>query len=486
MAVDARKGGKRGEFYAQMREYRPFIDRKTQTRKEKQMSTRKWLTVSGTVMLAILALVLVLSASNSAQASPPLQGPDGENEDRVLLGPGEISAVDNTIVYQGRLTDNGGSPINATLDITLTMYADSGGTTQLCWDRDNNQVIENGLFTFVFNGTGSCTPDDINGRQIYLGVQVEGDDEMAPSAIYPVPYAWSLMPGAIIQNDANDEYVLWVENAYDNDSADAVGLVVRGDPAGIFTGTVQAGITEAAYGVVAQGGGLFGTGGKFTGGTYGIHAEGGLGGGGWFESSLGLGIKVDVDGGTTGIDVDITGSGDALVLTSNTGNLIEGYGGGSEIDFRVEDDGAAYADGGWNGAADFAELIDTEDDPSAYEPGDVMVISTASDRTVDISSVPYSTAVIGIYSENPGFVGSPHVMEGQQDDEIPVAIVGIVPCKVSAENGSIQRGDLLVTSSVPGHAMRAGASPPQGTVLGKALGELEEGTGVIEVLVVLQ
>jgi hypothetical protein len=34
--------------------------------------------------------------------------------------------------------------------------------------------------------------------------------------------------------------------------------------------------------------------------------------------------------------------------------------------------------------------------------------------------------------------------------------------------------------------MRAGDNPPQGTVLGKSLGELEEGSGVIYVLVTLQ
>jgi hypothetical protein len=57
---------------------------------------------------------------------------------------------------------------------------------------------------------------------------------------------------------------------------------------------------------------------------------------------------------------------------------------------------------------------------------------------------------------------------------------------VSAENGPVHRGDLLVTSSTPGHAMKAGPNPPQGTVLGKALGELTEGSGVILVLVTLQ
>jgi hypothetical protein len=55
---------------------------------------------------------------------------------------------------------------------------------------------------------------------------------------------------------------------------------------------------------------------------------------------------------------------------------------------------------------------------------------------------------------------------------------------VSGENGPIQRGDLLVTSSTSGHAMRAGAQPAAGTIIGKALERFESaGTGRINVLV---
>ncbi len=38
--------------------------------------------------------------------------------------------------------------------------------------------------------------------------------------------------------------------------------------------------------------------------------------------------------------------------------------------------------------------------------------------------------------------------------EVPLAVVGIVPCKVTDENGPVQRGDLLVTSSKAGYAMK--------------------------------
>jgi len=68
--------------------------------------------------------------------------------------------------------------------------------------------------------------------------------------------------------------------------------------------------------------------------------------------------------------------------------------------------------------------------------------------------------------------------------EVPTATSGILQVKVSAENGAILPGDLLVTARTPGHAMRD-ANPAAGTVLGKALGSLQSGTGLIEVLITL-
>ena len=58
--------------------------------------------------------------------------------------------------------------------------------------------------------------------------------------------------------------------------------------------------------------------------------------------------------------------------------------------------------------------------------------------------------------------------------------------KASTENGPIAPGDLLVASATPGHAMKASPNPPIGTVIGKALEGLDEGTGVIRILVMLQ
>lgn len=65
-----------------------------------------------------------------------------------------------------------------------------------------------------------------------------------------------------------------------------------------------------------------------------------------------------------------------------------------------------------------------------------------------------------------------------------LALMGRVPVKAATENGPIQPGDLLVSSSTPGHVMRC--SDPkecEGAVIGKALAPLETGTGLILMLV---
>ena len=205
------------------------------------------------------------------------------------------------------------------------------------------------------------------------------------------------------------------------------------------------------------------------------------------------GVRVDsaawsgVYVGSSGVDALRVGSSgrDMLRLYEKVGRDYIRAGSDNDPDFRVTKNGTAYADGGFKGKADFAELMEVEGDPSAYEPGDVLVISDKLDRAVSLSREPYSTSIMGVYSQDPGFVGSANVMAGQQGYEIAVAVIGIVPCKVSAENGPIYRGDLLATAGTQGHAMKASESK-LGAILGKALGNLEEGAGLIDVLLTLQ
>jgi hypothetical protein len=162
-------------------------------------------------------------------------------------------------------------------------------------------------------------------------------------------------------------------------------------------------------------------------------------------------------------------------------------------EFRVDLNGEVYADGDFHAmGADFAEMLRVNEDAGEARAGDVMVIDVSGDRGVAVSTTARSSLVAGVYSTDPAFVASKRDWdEGSMSEmkrlhgEIPLAVVGVVPCRVSAENGPIHRGDLLVTSSTAGHAMRED-DPRAGTILGKALGSLDSGTGSIEVLVTLQ
>jgi hypothetical protein len=177
------------------------------------------------------------------------------------------------------------------------------------------------------------------------------------------------------------------------------------------------------------------------------------------------GTKLEVNGGIT--------------LTANSGGAITFQDGTKQS--------TAYTGVTCTGA-DYAEAIDVTGDRTKYEPGDLLVLDPNAPGKFLKSNLAYSTLVAGIYSTKPGFVGrkQPATPESSAT-EVPMAMVGRVPTKVSAENGPIKVGDLLVTSSTPGYAMKGtDRSLLTGAVVGKAMGPLDSGTGTIEVLVTLQ
>lgn len=200
--------------------------------------------------------------------------------------------------------------------------------------------------------------------------------------------------------------------------------------------------------------------------------------------------------GTSGPGVGVfgqawSGHGVAGLFANVAGGdiIVGGIGQPSTNVFRVDGRGTVYADGGFRPfGADFAESIAVSGNVERYAPGDLLVIDPSSERRLSLSQTPYSTLVAGIYSTQPGVVASQHrANEALAKDEVPLAVVGIVPCKVTAQNGPVVAGDLLVTSSIPGHAMKGtDRSRMLGAVVGKALEPLQKGSGVIQVLVTLQ
>jgi hypothetical protein len=153
--------------------------------------------------------------------------------------------------------------------------------------------------------------------------------------------------------------------------------------------------------------------------------------------------------------------------------------------FRVDDQGSVFAAKGFfTGGVDYAESVAVTGDRVGYTPGDVMAIDEKAADGFSLTHTAYSTLVAGVYSTQPGMLASTHPMEPEKfAAEVPLAMFGIVPCKVSAENGAISRGDLLVSAATPGYAMKGtDKNKMLGAIIGKALDPLPQGTGVIRVL----
>ncbi len=176
-------------------------------------------------------------------------------------------------------------------------------------------------------------------------------------------------------------------------------------------------------------------------------------------------------------------------VSASPANILIGRQGTTNV-FRVDNTGKGFFNGGTQtNGADFAESVTVLDERSSYEPGDVIAIDTTGIRRFAKSAQPYSTLVAGIYSTKPGVLATKHMMDDPRltSEEIPLAVVGIVPCKVTNENGEINAGDLLVSSSTGGYAMKGtDRSKMTGAVVGKALQAMHAKSGVIEVLVSLQ
>ncbi len=139
-------------------------------------------------------------------------------------------------------------------------------------------------------------------------------------------------------------------------------------------------------------------------------------------------------------------------------------------------EGKAFcSSGAWG---DLAELVPIGE---PAEPGDVVVIDDRAPLRFKLCDSAADARVAGVVSSEPTVI----VGSGRPEaDYRPLALAGIVPCKVIAVE-PIRPGDLLTTSQKRGYAQKA-VVPQPGTILGKALEPLPAGEGVIRVLVTLQ
>ncbi len=353
--------------------------------------------------------------------------------------------------YQGVLTDGSGAPLSdGSYQIVFGLYP-SGSSGDPVYVVTKTVTTQNGIFSTVLN-----PPLEVMHNPLDVDLTVEGEQLPTRQRLWGAPYAMSLSPGATIDGYVYDtdpmSATLNIANA-----GDGIGLAVLASPS---TG----------------------------------------------------------EGGNAVLAINHNSGDDVSTLklsnVASDGRLIEAWNGNgttalwTDREFSVRGNGDVHCDGSFTGGgADYADMLLVAE---STEPGDVLIIGP--DGKMARSTTSYATNVAGIHSTSPGFIGGdpmnnldesdpeklalmaslPTLLTDLELERAPVALAGVVPCKVSAENGVIKPGDLLVTSDTTGHAMRAAPLQvgdvefyPPGTILGKAMESLDQGTGVILILVSL-
>jgi hypothetical protein len=139
------------------------------------------------------------------------------------------------------------------------------------------------------------------------------------------------------------------------------------------------------------------------------------------------------------------------------------------------------------GGADIAEPFELSDEAKLTE-GTVVIIDETQAGKLKISDKAYDTCVAGIVSGAGGIRPGLTLQQNEKlSGSVYITLVGRIFVRATATNGRIRPGDLLTTSNIPGHAMKVkDTTLSQGAIIGKALGSLNKGEGLVLVLVNLQ
>lgn len=187
--------------------------------------------------------------------------------------PAPDATVDDSINYQGWLTDLGGTPLDGTYPMRFQLYDASAGGT-LLWDSGMLSVdVDEGRFSVDLNVDHA----DFDGQELWLRIHVDGEWLSPRQELLPVPYALSLRPGARIAGDVPYDWGLEVFQL----SNIASGGAIRGNS---VTGTAVHGYSTGGFGVAG-----------YSHDSYAVYGydggfEQGRGYAGYFYSANGIGV----------------------------------------------------------------------------------------------------------------------------------------------------------------------------------------------------
>jgi hypothetical protein len=369
--------------------------------------------------------------------------------------------IPRTISYQGFMTDAEGNAVpDGTYEVTFSLY-NSHGANESLWSEKLNVTIREGILNVILGKTNPLSlPFD---TAYWLGIAIGAQSELVPR-IELTAAAYALAsPGGGGGSDG-DGYSL---DAVDGDPLDAVYVDSLGE---VGIGTTN---PTAALHISAN------------------HPK----------------IKLNMPASSTDNLIELRFYKEDTIKTAIAWDKRNGrttFSNQGHISIVIKDrrvgigvldpvnaldvKGTTTTDVlEINGGSDLAEPFDFSSQ-ECLVPGAVVVIDPECSGKLKVSEDSYDTRVAGVVSGaggiNPGITLS---QQTRREKELHVALSGKVYALATTSNGPIEPGDLLTTSDIPGHAMKAtNIELSNGAIIGKAMSSLKEGQGLVLVLVNLQ
>ncbi len=160
----------------------------------------------------------------------------------------------------------------------------------------------------------------------------------------------------------------------------------------------------------------------------------------------------------TGSDADVLALKVGATTASTTNNFVAFLNGNNATIGSIQGNGSGGVSYQTSGS-DFAEYYKKENPTEQFQTGDLVCLGQTGNATKCSSQTSYS--ILGVVSENPGFVGGSN--HTNDTNYLLVALTGQVPIKVY---GTIQPSDPLTVSQTTGVATKATQS---GFIVGRAL-----------------
>lgn len=485
------------------------------------------------MLLSVIGLVVLMALAGGLWAR------NLQAQESPAAGESTTAALSTAFNYQGQVADAAGDPIDGACDLRFGLYDALSGGTKVGEVTKGNQPVADGLFAVQLD-FGSAFRGDARWLEIAVRCPAGSGNYTTLSPrqeLSAVPYALSVRPGARIEGSvpagAGFEAGLRVTNTSPNSPIALFGITTAtsglatgvaggnaspdGNAVSGYSSPAGTGVRGVAFngvgvwGSAVDGSGVYGESTNQSGvrgrsqSSFGVvgdsvtqtgvvgRSQTWVGVYGYSPTSHGV-FGQSVNGaGLVGISqnwVGISGesaNANAAIFAKNTSN-------GPGIYSTSQSGPAAIFDGMTRtnvleivGGSDLAERFEVSGGATA-EPGTVMVIDPDNPGHLTPATTAYDRKVAGVVS-GAGDVATGLVLhqEGVLEGDTIVAIAGRVYVRAEALSGAIVPGDMLTTSDMPGYVMAAtDHDRAQGAVIGKAMTGLENGTGLVLVLINLQ